>query len=144
MFRRILMAAGRYGILTSSGYHPKLITTFNQMQLATKGYMQSPNDWKNVKMTGYFKVNHFTSSTHNGAAHIELLARGGRNTNELPKQCKNMDIKDFSIREIHDPPIAAYSSFNTPAIYILTDILVVIVILMIYLAISKFKDYSLF
>ena len=51
------------------------------MQLATKGYMQSPNDWKNVEMTGYFKVNHFTS-THNGAAHIELLARGGRNTNE--------------------------------------------------------------
>jgi hypothetical protein len=71
----------RYGILTSSGYHPKVITTLNQMQLATKGYMQSPNDWK---MTGYFKVNHFTSSTHNGAAHIELLARGGRNTNELP------------------------------------------------------------
>jgi hypothetical protein len=32
----------RYGILTSSGYHPNLITTFNQMQLATKGYMQSP------------------------------------------------------------------------------------------------------
>jgi hypothetical protein len=46
-------------------------------------------------MSGYFKVNHFTSSTHNGAAHIELLARGGRNTNEktlvngaLPKQCE--------------------------------------------------------
>lgn len=42
-------------------------------------------------MSGYFKVNHFTSSTHNGAA----LARGGRNTNEkilvngaLPKQCE--------------------------------------------------------
>jgi hypothetical protein len=250
----------RYGILTSSGYHPNLITTFNQMELATKGYMQSPNDWKNVEMTGYFKVNHFTSSTHNGAAHIELLARGGRNTNELPRQCEattyhsntyetgrvkfekdlmhtigyttkdpekeqaipkldgkwvgikavfynlsngkgvkleqwidqgasntwhkvlefidngdwggghpncggtahtiitwggpiaifrwdnidDMNIKDFSIREIQDPPVAAYSSFNTPAIYILADILVVIVILMIYLAISKFKDYSVF
>ena len=85
----------RYGILTSSGYHPKLITTLNQMVLAIKGYMQSPNDWKNVEMTGYFKVNHFISSTHNGAAHIELLARGGRNTNEktlvnggLLKQCE--------------------------------------------------------
>jgi hypothetical protein len=249
----------RYGILTSSGYHPKLITTFNQMQLATKGYMQSPNDWKNVEMTGYFKVNHFTSSIHNGAAHIELLARGGRNTDELPCEATtyhsntyetgrvkfekdlmhtigytsnstdpqkeaipkldrkwvgikavfynlpngkgvkleqwidqdasntwhkvlefidngywggghpncggtdhsiitwggpiaifrwdnidDMDIKDFSVREIQDPPIAAYSPFNTPAIYILTDILLVIVILMIYLAISKFKDYRLF
>ena len=89
----------RYGILTSSGYHPKLITTLNQMQLAIKGVMQSPNDWKNVEMTGYFKVNHFISSTHNGVAHIELLARGGRNTNEktlvnggLPKQCEAHDI----------------------------------------------------
>jgi hypothetical protein len=55
-----------------------------------------------------------------------------------------MDIKDFSVREIQDPPVAAYSSFNTSAIYILTDILIVIVILTIYLAISKFKDYSVF
>jgi hypothetical protein len=55
-----------------------------------------------------------------------------------------MDIKDLSIREIQDPPVAAYSSFNMPAIYILADILVVIAILMIYLAISKFKDYSVF
>ena len=55
----------------------------------------------------------------------------------------DMDIKDFSIREIQDPPVMAYS-FNTPAIYILTDILIVIVILMIYHAISKFKDYSIF
>jgi hypothetical protein len=256
----------RYGILTSSGYHPKVITTLSQTQLAKKGYIQSLNDWKNVEMTGYFKVNHFTSSTHNGAAHIELLARGGRNTNEktlvnggLPKQCEattyhsntyetgrvkfekdlmhtvgytkedpekeqaipkldrkwvgikavfynlsngrgvkieqwidqdasntwhkvlefidnghwgggnpncggtdhtiitwggpiaifrwdnidNMDIKDFSIREIQDPPVVAYS-FNTPAIYILIDVLIVTVILMIYLAISKFKDYSIF
>jgi hypothetical protein len=51
----------RYGILTSSGYHPNLITTFNQTQLAKKGYMQSPNDWKNVEMTGYFKSQPFYS-----------------------------------------------------------------------------------
>lgn len=56
----------------------------------------------------------------------------------------DVDIKDFSVREIQDPPVAAYSSFNTSAIYILTDILIVIVILTIYLAISKFKDYSVF
>ena len=55
----------------------------------------------------------------------------------------DMDIKDFSVRGIQDPPVAA-SSFNTTAIYILIDILVVIVILMSYLAISKFKDYSVF
>ena len=37
--------------------------------------MQSPNDWKNVEMTGYFKVNSFTDSNQNGGPHIELLAR---------------------------------------------------------------------
>ena len=85
----------RYGVLTSSGYHPELITTLNQHDLAAKGYMQSPNDWKNVEMTGYFKVNSFTDSTQNGAAHIELVARGGRNTNDLtdinglPEQCES-------------------------------------------------------
>ena len=56
--------------------------------------MQSPNDWKNVEMTGYFKINSFTNSDKNGAAHIELVARGGKNTNDkyqingLSKQCE--------------------------------------------------------
>ncbi|MDP9289827.1 MAG: Ig-like domain-containing protein, partial [Thermoproteota archaeon] len=69
---------------TSSGYHQGSIATYNQQQLAAKGYMQSPNDWKNVEMTGYLKVNSFTSSTTNGAAHIELLARGGTHTSSVP------------------------------------------------------------
>ena len=56
--------------------------------------MQSPNDWKNVEITGYFKVNSFTDSTQNGPAHIELVARGGRSTNDstmidgLSEQCE--------------------------------------------------------
>jgi len=84
----------RYGALTSSGYHPDLITTLNQEALAAKGYIQSPNDWKNVEMTGYFKVNSFTDSNQNGAPHIELVARGGRNTHNigtidgLSRQCE--------------------------------------------------------
>ncbi len=56
--------------------------------------MQSPNDWKNVEMTGYFKINSFTNSDKNGAAHIELVARGGKNTDNknsikgLSEQCE--------------------------------------------------------
>ena len=46
----------RYNIFTSSGYRPELITTLNQKQLATKGYMQSPNDWRNVEITAYLKL----------------------------------------------------------------------------------------
>jgi hypothetical protein len=71
----------RYNVFTSSGFQPQLINTLNQTELSKKGYMQSPNDWKNVEMTGYFKINSFTSSEKNGAAHIELVARGGKNTN---------------------------------------------------------------
>jgi hypothetical protein len=74
----------RLQVYTSSGYHQNLITTYDQQALAQKGYMQSPNDWKNVEITGYMKVNHFTTSTTNGAAHIELLARGGTHTSSVP------------------------------------------------------------
>jgi hypothetical protein len=76
----------RYGVSTSSGYNPSQIKTTNQKTMIQQGYMQSPSDWKNVEMTGYFKINSFTSSTNNGAAHIELLARGGVHTSS--KSCE--------------------------------------------------------
>jgi hypothetical protein len=52
----------RYNVFTSTGYHPELITTLDQHALETKGYMQSPNDWKNVEMTGIVKFNSGDSS----------------------------------------------------------------------------------
>jgi Bacterial Ig domain len=55
---------GRLHIYTPSGYHQNLITTYNEMQLAAKGYMQSPNDWKNVEMTGYVKLNAYKQVDH--------------------------------------------------------------------------------
>ncbi|MFL6420530.1 MAG: hypothetical protein ACJ71P_14155 [Nitrososphaeraceae archaeon] len=42
-------------VYPSTGYHHDKITTLNQKELAAKEYMQSPNDWKNVEMTGYVK-----------------------------------------------------------------------------------------
>jgi hypothetical protein len=77
---KIKSTSVRFAVFTSSGFHPNQIATYDQKQLIAKGYMQSPNDWKNVEITGYFKLNSFTSSTTNGPAHIELLARGGRHT----------------------------------------------------------------
>ena len=85
----------RYNVYTSSGFQPKLITTLNQTILSKKGYMQTSNDWKNVEMTGYFKINNFTNSTANGVAHIELVARGAKNTNNntlingYPEKCES-------------------------------------------------------
>lgn len=69
----------RYHAYTSSGYHPELITTYNQKSLATKGYMQSPNDWKNVEMTGYIKVNSYQQDDDTA-----WYNRGGRHTSAEP------------------------------------------------------------
>jgi hypothetical protein len=54
----------RFHIFTSSGYHQDQISTYNEATLASKGYMQSPNDWKNVEMTGYVKLNAYSDVDH--------------------------------------------------------------------------------
>jgi hypothetical protein len=77
----------RWGVFTSSLFHPNQIATSNQRQLATKGYMQSPNDWKNVEMTGYAKINNPGDSD----THFTWYARGGRHTSSQP--CEGTSIK---------------------------------------------------
>ena len=47
----------RMHVFTSTGYNQSKITTYNHSELASKGYMQSPDDWKNIEMTGYVKLN---------------------------------------------------------------------------------------
>lgn len=73
----------RFNIFTSSGYHPELITTLNQQQLAVKGYMQSPNDWKNVEITAYLKLNNQGGSVRGASGSLvgglyTMYARGGK------------------------------------------------------------------
>jgi hypothetical protein len=63
-------------VYPSTGYHQDKITTFNQKELAAKEYMQSPNDWKNVEMTGYVKVVQNEPSDN----HFTWYARGGHHT----------------------------------------------------------------
>ncbi|MCI0673101.1 MAG: carbohydrate-binding protein, partial [Myxococcaceae bacterium] len=66
----------RMSVFTSSGYNPGAISTYNRDELAKKGYMQSPNDWKNVEITGFVKVNSASTTSENFA----WYARGGRHT----------------------------------------------------------------
>ncbi|MDQ3903770.1 MAG: discoidin domain-containing protein [Thermoproteota archaeon] len=54
----------RFHVFTSAGYHQDQISTYNEATLASKGYMQSPNDWKNVEMTGYVKLNAYSDVDH--------------------------------------------------------------------------------
>jgi len=69
----------RMEVYPSTGYNQDKITTLNQKELAAKGYMQSPNDWKNVEMTGYVKL---ISSLSNDQ--FNWYNRGGRHTNSTP------------------------------------------------------------
>ena len=75
----------RWGVFTTSGYHPNQIATYNQKQLAAKGYMQSPNDWKNTEITGYVKLNKGPSDQ------FTWYARGGTHTSS--RACEGTSIK---------------------------------------------------
>ncbi len=78
----------RMGVFTSSGYKPNLIQTLDHSKIASKGYMQSPNDWKDVEITGYIKLN--SGSGDNFA----WYARGGRHTGfGSPEGCEGVAYK---------------------------------------------------
>lgn len=79
-------SAVRLNVFTTKGYNPGTISTYNQAQLATKGYMQDSRDWKNVEMTGYVKVN--SASADNFA----WYARGGKH-NDSNSGCEGTAYK---------------------------------------------------
>jgi hypothetical protein len=79
----------RYGVFTTSGYDPAKIETLDHATIAQNGYMQSPNDWKNVEMTGYIKVNSGQSGEN-----FAWYARGGRHTGSgNPEGCEGVAYK---------------------------------------------------
>jgi hypothetical protein len=69
----------RMHALTSTGYDSKKIPTYDRDVLASRGYMQAANDWKNVEMTGFVKVN----AASNWSDNFAWYARGGRHTDSL-------------------------------------------------------------
>ena len=69
----------RMEVFTSTGYDAGKITT-NRDTLASRGYMQAPNDWKNIEITGFVKVNSASLTTDNFA----WYARGGRHSDPIP------------------------------------------------------------
>ena len=78
----------RMGVFTSTGYKPNLIQTLDHSKIASKGYMQSPNDWRDVEITGYIKLN--SGSGDNFA----WYARGGRHTGfGSPEGCEGVAYK---------------------------------------------------
>jgi hypothetical protein len=86
----------RMEVYPSTGYHEDQITTLNQKELAARGYMQSPNDWKNVEMTGIVKL---ISSLSNDQ--FNWYNRGGRHTNSAPCEgtAYKADVMYYSSRQ---------------------------------------------
>jgi hypothetical protein len=70
----------RMSVTTSAGYDASAIRTYDRDVLAAQGYMQSPRDWRNVEMTGYFRVN----ASNDWSDNIDLYARGGRHNDSQP------------------------------------------------------------
>ena len=84
---RVTSGQVRYGVFTSSGYHPDQVVK-NHATIASRGYMQSPNDWKNVEMTGQVKYN------SGGDDEWTWYARGGRHTGSgSPNGCEGAAYK---------------------------------------------------
>ena len=78
----------RMGVFTSSGFHPEEIKTLNHNKIALAGYMQSPNDWKDVEITGYIKLNSGDNDN------FVWYARGARHTGYgTPIGCEGVAYK---------------------------------------------------
>jgi hypothetical protein len=67
-------------------YQNTPIPTFSRTQLANKGYMQLPSDWKNFEMTGYVKLNAGSSDD------FTWYGRGG-NHNSANNGCEGSSTK---------------------------------------------------
>jgi len=78
----------RMSVFTSEGYKPKDIATYDRDVLASRGYMQSPKDWKNVEMTGFLKLNAASDNSDN----FDLYARGGKH-NDNNQGCEGSSYK---------------------------------------------------
>jgi hypothetical protein len=91
----------RFRAYTSKGYHPELITTTNQKELAAKGYMQSPSDWRDVEITGYVKLNKVGGSVTGASGklvggHYTWYSRNARNTgSDGPEGCLGTAYKGW-------------------------------------------------
>jgi hypothetical protein len=72
----------RMYVYTSKGYNPHQITSDSGLsQVATRGFMASPKDWRDVEITGYVKLNKFSENDN-----FVWYTRGGKHTDSDPCQ----------------------------------------------------------
>jgi hypothetical protein len=77
----------RMSAFTSTGYAAGKIPTYNRDQMTSKGYMLAANDWKNIEMTGFVKLNAASDMEDN----FDWYARGGKHNDSVP--CEGSSYK---------------------------------------------------
>ena len=76
------------------------LATYDYSELAKTGYWYAPQDWKNVEITGYFKV----TEMKNGGDDISLVSRSVRHSQNVHDGCggssyhNNIDIPNGKFR----------------------------------------------
>ncbi|RYZ37189.1 MAG: discoidin domain-containing protein [Myxococcaceae bacterium] len=68
----------RMSVFTSTGYDDDKIPTYDRDVLTSRGYMQAANDWKNIEMTGFVKLNSVSDTSDN----FDWYARGGKHNDD--------------------------------------------------------------
>ncbi len=72
----------RMYVSTSNGYNPNQITSDSgQSKVAARGFMGTPQDWRDVEITGYVKLNEFSENDN-----FVWYTRGGKHTESDPCQ----------------------------------------------------------
>ncbi len=77
----------RMNVFTGTGYHQGDIDTYDQKSLSAKGYMQAVNDWRNLEITGYIKINSASDSDFD----LSWYAHGGKHNSDVP--CEGTSYK---------------------------------------------------
>ncbi len=72
----------RMYVSTTTGYNPHQITSESGLNdVASRGFMSTPRDWRDVEITGYVKLNEFSENDN-----FVWYTRGGKHTDSDPCQ----------------------------------------------------------
>jgi len=83
--------SGQMYVFQRTGYNPTVTANAasNHANLHSRGYMQDQNDFKNVEITGYFRLNNTPSE-----GSFQMLARGGRHLDPSPN-CEGSALRAY-------------------------------------------------
>jgi len=94
---KVKMSEVRWDIAADNGFSESSLV-LDQATLRTRGFMQDSKDWcangGGTEATIYARINTFSTSTHNGESHFEIVFGGARQTSEtstlngFPRNCE--------------------------------------------------------